>query len=431
MKPKLTTRLAFGLVGALGCLLAAICLELFFAILPMNRLLNDQRTPLLLFEFPLKQENREQRLVDANAKSGDVEIILTWNNRNDLDLHCIDPQNEHIYYGHTKSSLTSGELDVDRNSKPKELTSTPIEHIYWPRGHAPVGNYQVIVDYFARHEKTPSGGDPTAFQVEVVQFGHRQTYRGELSFGYVRQQHVPGKVICVFNPQQYMKIEPGLPPSFLTALITHTLWGGTIAALLTTALCLALDRFYRLNYKLRLLTRKRMLRFLKICTGWGLLAGAIGQLVYSLLPSDWISKEPYVFHIIGLSLLGVLLGSGCGGTIPNLPRLPALIAGTIAGALSGVSFVAMETAMSSLFEQISHPRNQSITKYFMSNLAGSTIPGRLCAATFIGFAIGLMITLIVEPEEEQEATDRYTTGNIQPMRIGPEQGAPAGTLRRQ
>ena len=90
------------------------------------------------------------RLRDAGAKGGDIQISLFWENFNDLDLHCIDPKGEEIFFSNRISSRTHGELDVDRNAS-EPYTNKPVENIYWPVGGAPPGLYRVSVVHFANH----------------------------------------------------------------------------------------------------------------------------------------------------------------------------------------------------------------------------------------------------------------------------------------
>lgn len=115
----------------------------------------------------------ERRLGEASAKGGDIQISLSWNNYNDLDLHCIDPKGVEISFRNTISIATHGELDVDRNAR-APFTRTPVENIYWPEGGAPPGLYQVFVVYFA-----PRNGNAavrTPFTVRTVVRGWKTSY---------------------------------------------------------------------------------------------------------------------------------------------------------------------------------------------------------------------------------------------------------------
>lgn len=78
--------------------------------------------------------------------TGDVQVTLTWSDRNDLDLHVTEPSGEEIYYGH-RSSATGGTLDVDANVGCGSGGQVQ-ENIYWPSGQAPSGQYHVRVVYY-------------------------------------------------------------------------------------------------------------------------------------------------------------------------------------------------------------------------------------------------------------------------------------------
>src|SRR6201984_866960 len=89
---------------------------------------NSGYAPNILFRNPEYQ----RRMVEEKAEPGDVEVALVWDNINDLDLHCVDPNGEEIWYQY-KRSASGGELDIDANAQ-QPFTSEPAEHIRWKRG---------------------------------------------------------------------------------------------------------------------------------------------------------------------------------------------------------------------------------------------------------------------------------------------------------
>ena len=142
-------------------------------------------------EAPPPPPEFQQRLDKAGAKSGDVQVSLLWNNFNDLDLHCIDPRGEEIFFGHTRSA-SGGQLDVDANGGGPS-TRTPVENIFWPAGKAPKGKYKVYVVHFAAQ----GDPDPTKYKVNVLAEGKRNEYSGQISRGDRRQ--LSSKLICEFE----------------------------------------------------------------------------------------------------------------------------------------------------------------------------------------------------------------------------------------
>ncbi|MBI4327669.1 MAG: DUF2135 domain-containing protein [Chloroflexi bacterium] len=124
----------------------------------------------------LLSDDFSRRLTKAGAKSGDVQISLMWNNVNDLDLHCVDPRGEEIYYQHRRSN-SGGELDIDMNAG-SGRTTRPVENIYWPRQGAPPGEYKVLVNHYANH----GGPDPTQFTLRIFIKGRTQQFTGAVSF---------------------------------------------------------------------------------------------------------------------------------------------------------------------------------------------------------------------------------------------------------
>lgn len=84
------------------------------------------------------------------ASTGDVQVLLSWNNYNDLDLACIDPVGNTVWYNN-KSVPSGGMLEIDMNVNPND-SKTPIENIYWPEGRAPNGTYEVYLWLYKQHE---------------------------------------------------------------------------------------------------------------------------------------------------------------------------------------------------------------------------------------------------------------------------------------
>jgi hypothetical protein len=95
--------------------------------------------------------NDERRATERGAHSGKLQIILAWDDRNDLDLR-VDCPNGHDFigydYDHTPDPTNhpkacGGERDTDANGDTRRLTSTPVETVYFANP-AP-GTYRIIV----------------------------------------------------------------------------------------------------------------------------------------------------------------------------------------------------------------------------------------------------------------------------------------------
>jgi subtilisin family serine protease len=82
--------------------------------------------------------------------TGDVQVLLNWNNYNDLDLACVDPSKDMVWFKNKRVS-SGGILEIDMNVKPND-NQAPIENIYWPQGKAPNGTYEVYLWLYKQHE---------------------------------------------------------------------------------------------------------------------------------------------------------------------------------------------------------------------------------------------------------------------------------------
>lgn len=114
----------------------------------------------------------------GNLGTGDVQVTLIWNSYNDLDLWVTDPKGETIFYDHP-ASASGGQLDVDANYNcVMNVTSNPIENIFWPAGSAPLGTYSIGVKYYQHCSSAPSSD---TYTVRLLVDGKSQEFTGTVS----------------------------------------------------------------------------------------------------------------------------------------------------------------------------------------------------------------------------------------------------------
>ena len=107
-----------------------------------------------------------------------MQIILAWDDRNDLDLVMICPNGERLFYG--KREACGAELDVDRNAG--NPTTTPVENIVFAADPAP-GRYRIIVSHFRNNPPAPAS---SPYRVTVKREGRPdQVFTGRVA---ARQQ---------------------------------------------------------------------------------------------------------------------------------------------------------------------------------------------------------------------------------------------------
>jgi len=110
--------------------------------------------------------------------AGDVQVMLMWNNLNDLDLHVVDPKNFEISYINTNSP-SNGVLQIDNNKNcVTNISKSPIENIYWPSGKAPRGKFKVYVNLYKICGNTPA---ETNYKVALLVDGKKKEYNGKVS----------------------------------------------------------------------------------------------------------------------------------------------------------------------------------------------------------------------------------------------------------
>lgn len=120
------------------------------------------------------QKVKSGEVVDCTPapSTGDVQVLLSWGNYNDLDLIVTDPSGESVWYKNLRVS-SGGELEIDMNAEYPD-SKMPIENIYWPSGSALNGNYNVYLLYYKEYETTAE----TPYSITVKYGNKTDKYTG-------------------------------------------------------------------------------------------------------------------------------------------------------------------------------------------------------------------------------------------------------------
>src|SRR5262245_20049786 len=106
---------------------------------------------------PAGHSDIDDRLHREGAQAGAIEVSLAWDGAADLDLSVTCPTGttigDTIMFNHPRAC--GGQHDVDMNDGHHNST-TPVEHITWPEGAAPPGEYKVNVNYFKQYDNSPA-----------------------------------------------------------------------------------------------------------------------------------------------------------------------------------------------------------------------------------------------------------------------------------
>jgi len=118
-------------------------------------------------EIEDRSEDYQTTIGALEAGYGDIQITLSWDTTDDIDLWVTDPSGEKIYWNN-KYSQSGGYLDYD------DRNGFGPENVYWPEGQAPSGKYLVQVDHY-------DGYYSTHFTVLIQAFGYTKKYSGTVS----------------------------------------------------------------------------------------------------------------------------------------------------------------------------------------------------------------------------------------------------------
>jgi hypothetical protein len=106
--------------------------------------------------------------------TGPLQVTLSWNTIDDLDLYVTDPTGQTVYW-RNRTVPSGGQLDVDANASCSNATQNPVENVFWA-STPPSGTYRIEVRLFRRC--SPST-DPIPFTVTVRKNGNvAETFSG-------------------------------------------------------------------------------------------------------------------------------------------------------------------------------------------------------------------------------------------------------------
>lgn len=189
----------------------------------------------VFFIFPRSSLNDRVQSIDREIKQrldaagGEyrncyLRATLLWNDFNDLDIHCLTPSGEHIYYG-SKHAGCGGFLDVDRNAGGRE-TRKPVENIRWKIGESKpqAGEYKFWVNNYAYHEDRR---EEIPFKVELEVHGKTQTIEGSMPRGEVG--HDEPTFTIEFDPVQESTDSEALHGAYADEVIMEN-WSSLIPA---------------------------------------------------------------------------------------------------------------------------------------------------------------------------------------------------------
>lgn len=93
---------------------------------------------------PPSAKDDTKRAAERGGKSGKLQIVLAWDDTNDLDLVVQCPGGEKIFFNNKQAC--GGHIDVDANGKNDQVVRNPVENIFFENPEP--GSYAVIVVLF-------------------------------------------------------------------------------------------------------------------------------------------------------------------------------------------------------------------------------------------------------------------------------------------
>ena len=125
----------------------------------------------------------DDRLAKHGAHSGDIQVSISWDDYNDIDLWVefqpFNFRNQKHFIGWTnRESINGGYLDIDMNVEP--FTNEAVENIVWPKNRSPYGTYTVYAHYYHQWDRNHTtqvylrvqADDKVTYRKSIVTFGH-------------------------------------------------------------------------------------------------------------------------------------------------------------------------------------------------------------------------------------------------------------------
>ena len=231
----------------------------------------------------------ERRIREAGGAKGEIEIGLSWEDYNDLDLVVQEPNGNIIFFQQKRSPVSGGELDVDRNADcSAQKTNTPIEHIVWDGVDIPTGNYKIAVLFYAR---CSGGGQTTPFTVQLKIGGDVQTFSGVASVVQERYDvHTMSAPFSNVSPDD--DVSASQPSSMGTKMFLQIVGWAIFGVLLGVATGAP---------------KKSVVAIRNAAIG-GMLGGIVGGILFVLIGQGMKGNSPVVSLAIGMTTLGASIG---------------------------------------------------------------------------------------------------------------------------
>ena len=231
----------------------------------------------------------ERRIREAGGAAGEIEIGLSWNDYNDLDLLVEEPNGNQIFFRKKISPVSGGKLDVDRNANCTDRrTDTPVEHIVWDRVDIPSGNYTISVLFYGRCSE---GGQSTEFTVHLKIGGELQTFTGVASI--VEKLYDVHTMSAPFADVSSNDDVPSTQSSSMGTKSLLQIVGWTIFGVLLGVATGA--------------PKKSIVAIRNAAIG-GMLGGIVGGILFVLIGKEMGGENPVVSLAIGMTTLGASIG---------------------------------------------------------------------------------------------------------------------------